>query len=128
MGNSDSSLNWSTLNCFEADNLEEARDFDCKNITQQIIWEYQRYIPSIGWGAGSNLLETDPGRWATHRRDRFGDTLQSVAPQIPAGYRVDLGWAIVVQKRKQKPNAPVKTSITDLFGWHYSNSFDSTSW
>ena len=129
MGNSDS-LSWSAFSCFEdqSDSLNDDMDFDMRNNTQQIIWEFQRFNPETGWGAGNNLMPDDPGRWATQTKDKFGDTLQSVAPPVPPNYRVDLGWAIVVQKRKHRSSGPVKASITDLFGWHYSNSFFASTW
>lgn len=144
MGNSEGSKldhgsnAWGTFDCFTDDGESSMitdssiSEINSEDIIQHVIWEFQRYHPAIGWGAGGNLLPKDPGRWANHRRDIFGDTLQGVAPAIPEGYRVDLGWAIVVQRRKYKANiAPqenAKASITDCFGWHYSNSFEARSW
>ena len=142
MGNIDSNADpdagWANFNCFTDDGDDgmitdsSISEINNVNLIQHVVWEFQRYHPATGWGAGGNLLPTDPGRWANHKRDRFEDTLQGVAPPIPEGYRVDLGWAIVVQKRKYKKNVPAqssaKTSITDCFGWHYASTFDAKSW
>lgn len=130
---------WDKFNCFTDEGDESMitdssiYEINREDMVQHIIWEFQRYHPATGWGAGGNLLPTDPGRWANHKRDVFEDTLQGVAPPIPVGYRVDLGWAIVVQRRKYSkpsttPQSNAKASITDCFGWHYSNSFDSRAW
>ena len=143
MGNSTSNNNngtdgWASFNCFTDDGEDSSitdnsiAEINNEEMVQHIIWEFQRYHPATGWGAGKNLLPTDPGRYASHKRDVYASSLQELAPPIPGGYRVDLGWAIVVQKRKYKPNATVeevaKSSITDCFGWHYANSFDARSW
>ena len=76
---------------------------------RQIVWEYQRYSPQFGWGAGNF---DDPGdlplnaatnvRFASHHLEKFGDSIQSVAPLIPAGWQVDLTWTIVVQRRRKR--------------------------
>ena len=126
---------WGNFTCFtdgtEDDVINDSSIIEINNdkMIHHIVWEFQRYQPSTGWGAGKNLLPTDPGRWANHKRDKFKDSLEDIAPPIPHGYCVDLGWAIVVQKRKYKPNTKItKLSITDRFGWHYSSSFEATSW
>eukprot|EP00602_Paraphysomonas_sp_CaronLab_P004089 CAMPEP_0185023762 /NCGR_PEP_ID=MMETSP1103-20130426/6392_1 /TAXON_ID=36769 /ORGANISM="Paraphysomonas bandaiensis, Strain Caron Lab Isolate" /LENGTH=128 /DNA_ID=CAMNT_0027556503 /DNA_START=168 /DNA_END=551 /DNA_ORIENTATION=- len=103
-----------------------------KPIENQLLWEFQRFKKSIGWGAGQNFDPNDPGRYASHDMKIYGDTLQSVAPPVPPNYRVDQGWTIVVQKRivKSKNGAGNvdETGITDRFGWHYAKAFNSDKW
>jgi len=99
----------------------------------QILWEFQRFDPALGWGAGKNFETNDPGRWATEDETSFGDTLASVAPVIPDGYKVDINWAIVVKKKirkmKRSEGGDVDdTGITDRFGWHYAKAFNSRKW
>jgi hypothetical protein len=79
------------------------------NTGRQIVWEYQRFHPSLGWGAANFQ---DPGdlplcaatnvRFATQSLEEFGDSMQSVAPPLPPGWQVDLSWAIVVQRRTRR--------------------------
>lgn len=45
---------------------------------QQLVWEYQRYKPDIGWAAGENFETSDPGRYATYDESIFGETLQVI--------------------------------------------------
>jgi hypothetical protein len=139
MGNNGSSIaEGNVFSCFTDDGQDSMitdssiSEINSEFMIQNVIWEFQRHQQTTGWGAGGNLLATDPGRYATHKRDRFSETLQGVAPPIQDGYRVDLGWAIVVHKRKYKqnstPEATAKLSITDSFGWHYASSFDAKAW
>eukprot|EP01041_Mallomonas_annulata_P005567 gene5567-11203_t len=99
----------------------------------QILWEFQRYNSILGWGGCNNFESGDPGRWTTEKEDVFGDTLASVAPPIPEGYRVEQNWSIVVRKRIRKMQSSEggeidQTGITDRFGWHYAQTFKSKAW
>lgn len=112
----------------------DSHHMDHTDTRRQIVWEFQRYNEGTGWGGSrENLLPSDPGRWATATKERFGDSLVSVAPVIPPGYCVDMGWAIVIQRARKAgapgtPNATKQPGITDLFGWHYAPAFDSMVW
>jgi hypothetical protein len=118
--------------CFVEEEVEilDTHHMDDTNVRRQIVWEFQRYNDATGWGGSKeNLLPSDPGRWSTASKNRFGDSLLSVSPPIPPGYCVDLGWAIVVQKpRAGVPMYQYQPGVTDIFGWHYAPAFDSKVW
>jgi hypothetical protein len=130
--------NESIFACIEDDEVvnEECDDQESHGTSvddEQLVWEFQRYQPNIGWAAGENFENSDPGRYASYNRKTFGDTLQSVAPEVPPGFKVDLNWRIVVQKRIKSKSLSEggnidETGITDKFGWHYSNSFFAAKW
>jgi hypothetical protein len=125
--------------CFVEEDIEvvDTHHIDETNIRRQIVWEFQRYNDATGWGGSKeNLLPSDPGRWSTASKSKFGESLVSVAPLIPPGYCVDLGWAIVVQKPRavgpgagsHSPQPQLQPGVTDMFGWHYAPAFDSKVW
>lgn len=131
---------WDTFACIEGDSevpidmsaIKDTSKSGAQSI-EQYIWEFQRYQKSTGWGAGQNFEANDPGRYASFDRCRYGDSFQSVMPDIPDGYRIDLSWAIVIKKRRnRRPNEEGgdvdSTEITDRFGWHYGRSFSTKSW
>ena len=79
------------------------------NAGRQIVWEYQRFLPGLGWGAANfehpgdlPLCATANVRFATMGHERFGDSMASVAPPVPPGWAVDLSWSIVVPRRIRK--------------------------
>ena len=45
-------------------------------VDNQLIWEYQRYKIGLGWSAGENFLENDPGRYSSYDETIYGETLQ----------------------------------------------------
>jgi hypothetical protein len=148
MGNQSSA--W-TPTCISDDNNYCDQNNPYLNSEHQLLWEYQRYKPGLGWAASENFESSDPGRYASHDGTHFGDTLQvlfydyeaqvvilyycqfqSVAPPVPRGYKVDEGWAVVIQRRVSKRKDGVglidETCISDKFGWLYSDSFRSLRW
>lgn len=123
--------------------LQEGREkvntlYDVKaNNGRQIVWEYQRYDSDLGWGS-ANFIDSDfpltsKVRFATYDHSHFGDSIQSVAPPIPPGWKVDMSWAIVVQKRIRKRGKRGggdvdETKMSDRFGWHYGNDLHGDKW
>jgi len=110
------------------------------NAGRQIVWEYQRFLPGLGWGAANF---EDPGdlplsaatnvRFATVDHERFGDSMAAVAPEIPPGWAVDLTWSIVVQRRIRKRAGRGggdvdETGMSDRFGWHYGRHIRDDKW
>jgi hypothetical protein len=79
------------------------------NAGRQIVWEYQRFQPGLGWGAANfedpkdlPLSAANNVRFATLDHEYFGDSMAAVAPPVPAGWTVDLSWSIVIQRRIRK--------------------------
>lgn len=68
-------LSWN-ITCIE----EDSDYLECGNmpsgVDNQLIWEYQRYKIGLGWSAGENFLENDPGRYSSYDETIYGETLQ----------------------------------------------------
>ena len=131
---------WDAFACVEADDstsdlcvLQGGMQSDCSTVTEQYVWEFQRYQKNTGWGAGQNFEANDPGRYANFDRSKYGDSFQSVMPVVPEGLRIDQSWAIVVKKRRNRRSNEQggdidSTDITDRFGWHYGRTFSTKTW
>ncbi len=116
-------------NEMKIDRVEEGKSYQII----QILWEFQRYNPTMGWGGTNNFETGDPGRWATENEETYGDSLTSVAPLVPDEYVIEQNWTIVVKKRVKKKKKSEggdvdETGITDRFGWHYGKSFKTKTW
>lgn len=114
--------------------------YDVKaHVGRQIVWEYQRFHPILGWGAANFEHPADLPldaatnvRFASVDHEKFGDSIQSVAPPLPKGWKVDISWTIVVQRRTRKRGGRGgdvdETALSDKFGWRYANRFTDDIW